>query len=134
MSDPLVRRAEEIEYEDVDAADGMAKGVLVGGPRRSNLAIRRFTLEPGGSVPRHTNEIEHEQHVLSGPTPSASKERSTKLRPATASTSPPARSTGTATTATRKAPSSVRCRPGTTPSNWWRSRPQIDQESIGPNA
>jgi len=67
MSDPLVRRAEEIEYEDVDAADGMAKGVLVGEAHGApNLAIRRFTLEPGGSVPRHTNEIEHEQHVLSG--------------------------------------------------------------------
>ena len=69
MSDstPLVRRSEEIDYEKVDAADGLRKGVLVGAEHGApNLAIRRFTLEPGGSVPRHTNEIEHEQHVLAG--------------------------------------------------------------------
>ncbi|MFD1586232.1 cupin domain-containing protein [Halorientalis brevis] len=30
------------------------------------LAIRRFTLAPGGEVPKHTNEIEHEQYVLAG--------------------------------------------------------------------
>jgi quercetin dioxygenase-like cupin family protein len=69
MSDstPLVRRADEVTYETVDAAEGLRKGVLVGeGDGAPNLAIRRFTLEPGGSVPRHTNEVEHEQHVLAG--------------------------------------------------------------------
>ncbi len=66
-SEPLVRRAEEIEYTSVDAADGLRKGVLVnenhGAP---NLAIRRFELAPGAEVPRHTNEVEHEQYVLEG--------------------------------------------------------------------
>ena len=65
--DPVVRRAEEVDYEATDAAPGLRKGVLVGeadGAR--NLAIRRFTLAPGASVPRHTNEIEHEQYVLEG--------------------------------------------------------------------
>lgn len=64
---PLVRRASDIEYETVSAADGMDKGVLVGEEHGTpNLAIRRFTLEPGATVPQHTNEIEHEQYVLSG--------------------------------------------------------------------
>ncbi|WP_247729839.1 cupin domain-containing protein [Halovivax limisalsi] len=67
MSEPLLRRADEIEYEPVEAADGLAKGVLVaeehGAP---NFAIRRFTLEAGGEVPEHTNEVEHEQYVLAG--------------------------------------------------------------------
>ncbi len=64
---PLVRRGEEIEYTNVGAADGMAKGVLVGPEQDApNLAIRRFTLEPGATVPKHTNEIEHEQYVLAG--------------------------------------------------------------------
>lgn len=66
-SDPLVRREADIEYESVDAADGLSKGVLIneshGAP---TLALRRFTLEPGGEVPQHTNEIEHEQYVLEG--------------------------------------------------------------------
>jgi quercetin dioxygenase-like cupin family protein len=64
---PLVRRESDIEYESVDAADGLEKGVLLneshGAP---NVAIRRFTLAPGGSVPEHTNDIEHEQYVLDG--------------------------------------------------------------------
>jgi quercetin dioxygenase-like cupin family protein len=65
--EPLVRRANDVEYEDVGAADGMRKGVLVseadGAP---HFAIRRFTLAPGTEVPKHTNEVEHEQYVLEG--------------------------------------------------------------------
>ena len=65
--EPLIRRAEDIDYETVDAADGVEKGVLVneahGAP---NLALRRFTLAPGGGIPKHTNEVEHEQYVLAG--------------------------------------------------------------------
>jgi quercetin dioxygenase-like cupin family protein len=64
---PLVRHASDIAYETVSAADGMDKGVLVGPEHGApNLAIRRFTLEPGATVPKHTNEIEHEQYVLAG--------------------------------------------------------------------
>jgi quercetin dioxygenase-like cupin family protein len=65
--DPVIRRGAEVRYDPVDAADGLRKGVLVGeadGAR--NLAIRRFTLAPGATVPKHTNEIEHEQYVLEG--------------------------------------------------------------------
>jgi quercetin dioxygenase-like cupin family protein len=63
----LLRRHEDIEYEPVDAAAGLEKGILIdethGAP---NVALRRFTLAAGGEVPRHTNDIEHEQYVLSG--------------------------------------------------------------------
>lgn len=65
--DPVIKRAEDITYESVGAAEGMSKGVLLdesdGAP---NFAIRRFVLEPGASVPKHTNDVEHEQYVLSG--------------------------------------------------------------------
>ena len=65
--EPLIRRAAEIDYETVDAAEGVEKGVLIneahGAP---NFAIRRFTIAPGGEIPEHTNEIEHEQYVLAG--------------------------------------------------------------------
>ena len=64
---PVVKRADEIDYEEMGAAEGMGKGVLIaeedGAP---NFAIRRFTLEPGATAPRHTNAVEHEQYVLSG--------------------------------------------------------------------
>lgn len=64
---PLVRRGEAVEYESVDAAEGLRRGVLLdetdGTP---TFAIRRFTLAPGAEVPKHTNEVEHEQYVLAG--------------------------------------------------------------------
>ncbi|MFB6083393.1 MAG: cupin domain-containing protein [Halorientalis sp.] len=63
----VVRRADEIDYETVDAAEGVEKGVLIdesdGAP---NFAIRRFTIAPGGEIPEHTNAVEHEQYVLEG--------------------------------------------------------------------
>ncbi|SFF81199.1 Cupin domain protein [Halopelagius inordinatus] len=66
-TEPVVKRASDVTYETVGAADGMSKGVLIdasdGAP---NFAVRRFVLEPGASVPKHTNEVEHEQYVLSG--------------------------------------------------------------------
>jgi quercetin dioxygenase-like cupin family protein len=66
-SQPLVRRSEDIEAETVDAGDGLAKAVLVGEAHGApNVAVREFRLAPGGTVPRHTNETEHEQYVLQG--------------------------------------------------------------------
>ncbi|QLG28540.1 cupin domain-containing protein [Halorarum halophilum] len=65
--EPVVKRGSEIEYAAVDAGEGMSKGVLVdesdGAP---HFAMRRFVLDAGASVPEHTNEVEHEQYVLSG--------------------------------------------------------------------
>ncbi|GAB3685500.1 cupin domain-containing protein [Salinarchaeum chitinilyticum] len=64
---PVIRNRETIDYEPVDAAAGLAKGVLLdesdGTP---TFALRRFTLDAGASVPRHTNEVEHVQYVLAG--------------------------------------------------------------------
>jgi quercetin dioxygenase-like cupin family protein len=63
----VIRRAEGVDYETVDAADGMAKGVLIGEDDGApNFALRRFTLAPGATVPEHTNEVEHVQYVLAG--------------------------------------------------------------------
>jgi len=65
--EPLIRHGDDIEYEDVGAAEGMRKGVLVSDAHGApNFAIRRFELDPGASVPEHTNEVEHEQYVLEG--------------------------------------------------------------------
>jgi quercetin dioxygenase-like cupin family protein len=64
---PVIKRREDIEYDPVDAADGLSKGVLLseadGAP---HFAMRRFTIDPGAEVPRHTNAVEHEQYVLEG--------------------------------------------------------------------
>ncbi|WP_158058302.1 cupin domain-containing protein [Halorussus halophilus] len=64
---PLVRRADDIEYESVGAAEGMSKGVLISEEQGApHFAIRRFELDAGAEVPKHTNEVEHEQYVLEG--------------------------------------------------------------------
>ena len=64
---PVVKRGDDIEYEAVDAADGLSKGVLIGeSDGAPHFAMRRFTLDPGTEVPTHTNAVEHEQYVLSG--------------------------------------------------------------------
>ncbi len=31
-----------------------------------HFALRRFIMQPGGGMPRHTNTVEHEQYVLRG--------------------------------------------------------------------
>lgn len=65
--DPLVRRAEDVAYDAVEAAAGLSKGVLIGAEHGApNFAIRRFVLEPGAEVPKHTNAVEHEQYVIEG--------------------------------------------------------------------
>jgi len=91
---PLIKRAAEVEYETVEAADGLRKGVLVGDPEGApNFAIRRFVLDPGATVPRHTNAVEHEQYVLEASTWSGSARRQRHLKqtakPSTRSTSSP---------------------------------------------
>jgi len=66
-AEPTIKRAAAIEGHAVDAGEGFSKRVLVGPDDGApNLAIRRFELAPGGSVPKHTNEVEHEQYVLEG--------------------------------------------------------------------
>ncbi len=63
----VIRRGADIEYEDLEAAEGLCKGVLIGEDEGApNFAIRRFELNPGSQVPKHTNEVEHGQYVLSG--------------------------------------------------------------------
>ena len=64
---PALRRAEEVDYEPVELADGLSKGVLLGEAQATpTFAMRRFELAPGATVPRHTNAREHEQYVLEG--------------------------------------------------------------------
>jgi quercetin dioxygenase-like cupin family protein len=61
-----VRRAGSIETKPVEAGRSTRMQVLIGPERAPNFALRRFIMEPGGGMPRHTNEVEHEQYVLRG--------------------------------------------------------------------
>jgi len=64
---PIIRRASEVTYDPVELAEGLQKGVVLGDEHGTpNFNLRRFILDPGAHVPRHTNEVEHEQFVIEG--------------------------------------------------------------------
>lgn len=66
-STPLVRETAEVNHESVSAAKGLSKGVLVNEDHgAADVALRRFVLDPGATVPEHTNDVEHVQYVLDG--------------------------------------------------------------------
>jgi quercetin dioxygenase-like cupin family protein len=63
---PNLKHADEIPAESVAAGTGTTRQVLIGADEAPNFALRRFVMQPGGGMPRHTNTVEHEQYVLSG--------------------------------------------------------------------
>jgi quercetin dioxygenase-like cupin family protein len=61
-----VRHADSLPAEPVAAGRSTTRQVLIGPDEGPNFAMRRFIMEPGGGMPLHTNEVEHEQYVLRG--------------------------------------------------------------------
>lgn len=66
-AEPLVRRAESVPATPVTAGTATEVQVLLGeGDGMPHFAMRRFRMGEGGGMPRHTNQVEHEQYVLAG--------------------------------------------------------------------
>jgi len=61
-----VKKISEIPKEKVNAGANTFKQVLVSADEAPNFAMRKFIIEPGGSMPMHKNTVEHEQYVLNG--------------------------------------------------------------------
>ena len=61
-----VRHVDSMPAEEVKAGTATQVQVLIGPDQGPNFAMRRFTMEPGGGMPMHTNTVEHEQYVLRG--------------------------------------------------------------------
>jgi quercetin dioxygenase-like cupin family protein len=61
-----VKAMKDIKKDKVDAGINTYRQVLIGPEQGPNFAMRRFIIEPGGSMPLHSNSVEHEQLVLSG--------------------------------------------------------------------
>ncbi|MCL6098426.1 MAG: cupin domain-containing protein [Bacteroidetes bacterium] len=61
-----VKKLNEVPKEEVKAATKTTWQILIGPGEGPNFAMRKFTIEPGGSMPMHTNTVEHEQLVLGG--------------------------------------------------------------------
>jgi len=63
----VVKRAEDVAFRQVAAGTGTRTQVLIGEDDGApHFAMRRFSMETGGGMPRHTNTVEHEQYVLKG--------------------------------------------------------------------
>jgi len=63
---PAVRHSDELEAVEVGAGRATSRRVLIDAAEAPNFALRKFTMQPGGGMPRHTNSVEHEQYVLRG--------------------------------------------------------------------
>ena len=61
-----VRQVDDHQRTQVGAGRDTEVQVLIGPDEGPNFALRRFIMQPGGGMPRHTNAVEHEQYVLRG--------------------------------------------------------------------
>ena len=61
-----VKRVEDVPEQEVSGGRDATRQVLIGPDEGPNFAMRRFIMQPGGGMPRHTNSVEHEQYVLRG--------------------------------------------------------------------
>ena len=68
MAEPVIRSMDGAAAVAVERARGATIEVLLGvDDGVPHFATRRFTIEPGGRIPRHRHDaIEHEQVVLEG--------------------------------------------------------------------
>ena len=62
----MVNNVNKFEKENVSAGTKTYKQVLISSEEAPNFAMRKFSIEPGGSMPLHKNSVEHEQYVLNG--------------------------------------------------------------------
>ncbi len=63
----VVRAADSVSASEVAAGRATRIQVLVGPDEGApHFALRRFSMEEGGGIPLHTNDVEHEQYVLAG--------------------------------------------------------------------
>jgi quercetin dioxygenase-like cupin family protein len=61
-----VKHTEDVEKKNVAAGKDTTIQVLISAQEGPNFALRKFSMQPRGGMPRHTNAVEHEQYVLRG--------------------------------------------------------------------
>jgi len=61
-----IKHANEVEAKNVAAGKDTTIQVLISSQEGPNFALRKFSMQKGGGMPRHTNTLEHEQYVLRG--------------------------------------------------------------------
>ena len=61
-----VKHSQDVEAKNVTAGKDTTIQVLISAQEGPNFALRKFSMQQGGGMPRHTNTLEHEQYVLRG--------------------------------------------------------------------
>ena len=61
-----VKHAKDVGANIVAAGKDTTIQVLISSQEGPNFALRKFSMQKGGGMPRHTNTVEHEQYVLRG--------------------------------------------------------------------
>src|SRR5574338_1235697 len=61
-----IKHSKDVEAKNVAAGKDTTIQVLISSQEGPNFALRKFSMQPGGGMPRHTNTVEHEQYVLRG--------------------------------------------------------------------
>jgi quercetin dioxygenase-like cupin family protein len=61
-----VKHSTDVEAKNVAAGKDTTIQVLISSQEGPNFALRKFSMQKGGGMPRHTNTVEHEQYVLRG--------------------------------------------------------------------
>ena len=61
-----VKHSDDVAVKDVAAGKDTTIQVLISSQEGPNFALRKFSMQQGGGMPRHTNTVEHEQYVLRG--------------------------------------------------------------------
>ena len=61
-----VKHSQDVEARNIAAGKDTSIQVLISAQEAPNFALRKFSMQKGGGMPRHTNSVEHEQYVLRG--------------------------------------------------------------------
>ncbi len=61
-----VKNFSDVNATPIKGAKDASIQVLISSDEAPHFAMRRITMQPGGSMPLHTNTVEHEQLVLGG--------------------------------------------------------------------
>ena len=62
----MKKSLKDIPSIDITTADRVTMQMLISPEEAPNFAMRKFIVKKDGSMPFHTNSIEHEQYVLRG--------------------------------------------------------------------
>ena len=61
-----VKKVDDIESHVLESANGVSRQMLIGPEEGPNFSMRKLVIEPGGGIPAHKSDAEHEQYVLGG--------------------------------------------------------------------